>query len=234
MRGGWRGSRGGGVGRRRSARVGGGCGDGGGRACRDRWFPVGGKEAIAIEEQVLALLEGLGDKRRVAAHLNGLGARYSNNRDVKRATEAHQRALELFAAVGDERGQGESLMWLGHLHLHDMADPVRALEHLEKARPLLHAGQDPALEAVCVADIRALRASGFADGTASGELVAYSATADVFQTGSAGRCAGAGRTGSASRDPCRRPPARPGASWPGAHARRPPAGWVVLRTEESA
>ena len=149
-------------------------------------FPVGGEEAIAIEEQVLALLEGLGDKRRVAAHLNELGCRYSNNRAMKRATEAHQRALELFAEVRDERGQGESLMWLAHLHLHDMADPVRALEHLEKARPLLHAGQDPALEAVCVADIRALRASRFADGTAGGELVAYSATADVFQTGSEG------------------------------------------------
>ena len=69
-------------------------------------FPVGGKEAIAIEEQVLALLERLGDKRRVAARLNDLGVRYSNNRDVKRGTEAHQRALELFAEIGDERGQG--------------------------------------------------------------------------------------------------------------------------------
>ncbi len=149
-------------------------------------FPVGGKEAIAIEEQVLALLERLGDKRRVAARLNDLGVRYSNNRDVKRGTEAHQRALELFAEIGDERGQGESLMWLAHLHLRDMADPVRALEHLERARPLLHAGQDPALEAVCVADVRALRASGFADGTAGGDLVAYAATADVFQTGAEG------------------------------------------------
>ncbi len=123
-------------------------------------FPVGGREAMAIEEQVLGLLEGLGDQRRIAEHLNQLGVRYANQRDAKRAAAAQRRALELYVELGNRGGQGVTLMWLGHLHLDDLAEPTEALACFERALPLLQGGEHHAEEAVCLAHIRALKGLG--------------------------------------------------------------------------
>ena len=54
--------------------------------------------------------------------------------DVPEELGAFESAAEGFAAVGDERGRGEAVLWLGLYHQVVRSDSVAALPFLESAR----------------------------------------------------------------------------------------------------
>jgi RNA polymerase sigma-70 factor (ECF subfamily) len=142
-------------------------------------FPLGLKEAIAIDEEVLGLLETLGNQRLVAQHISFLAGQYHNANDKPKAAAAYHRALDLFREVGDEAGQGDTLLGLGHLHLPEA--PSEALECCEQALPLLRRGLRRDAEAVCQADIQILRRLG--ERVSASTLKVYNAVCDILESG---------------------------------------------------
>jgi len=62
--------------------------------------------------------------------------------DVPEELGAFESAAEGFAAVGDERGRGEAVLWLGLYHQVVRSDSEAALPFLESARDVAHAERD--------------------------------------------------------------------------------------------
>ncbi|HEY0951496.1 tetratricopeptide repeat protein [Nocardioides sp.] len=102
---------------------------------------VFGGEAAAVEEGEAALdvVEAeLALARGRLAH-----ARFLSTREVEEAELGmFERAAELFARVGDGRGQAEAEFWVATYHQVVGGDHAAALPHLERAETLARAADD--------------------------------------------------------------------------------------------
>jgi len=83
--------------------------------------------------RAVGLAEELADPRPRAGALNRLGNWLANTGRGEEAVAAHEEALALFAAAGDERGAAESHDLLAMTHFLALGDPLRAVDHAERA-----------------------------------------------------------------------------------------------------
>jgi hypothetical protein len=95
--------------------------------------------ALALAGRVLDGLEaGLALARGRILHARFLETRTSDPQEL----ELFERALRLFSALGDARGEGEALLWIGIYHQVVRRDDVAARSPLARARELATAAGD--------------------------------------------------------------------------------------------
>jgi len=92
----------------------------------------GGPEPVRFHEEALALAEQLGDRGRQAQMLLSLAGTYANTGQEQKATEACERAHQLYRELEDAHGEAECLSWMGTQRLF-AKDPEAAQKYFAEA-----------------------------------------------------------------------------------------------------
>jgi RNA polymerase sigma-70 factor (ECF subfamily) len=119
-------------------------------------FLQGMDQAVRLYDRSAATAEKLGDRRSQAEQLLRSAG---HNRDGGQAERDYHQALRLYRELGDARGEGECLFWLGIRSLHS-GEAAAVRDYAEQAQPLLEAGGERRLAAVCRAIHRLLAEVG--------------------------------------------------------------------------
>lgn len=130
--------------------------------------PENRKEVIAELEAALGFERELGDSKRLARRLVGLGIDYANARRHPESLQSFVEAESIFEEMEETDEQAWALFWIGR-HLIpwlDYADEIpaadyaRSLDHFHRAADLFAAGKDRLGEAQAVAATDLLEALG--------------------------------------------------------------------------